>query len=183
LKVVLIRHTPDPERLCAQAALVSKFPKAWSEFIEFWNDETDMVHLTDAIEKGHISVIEHASFTFSLEGISRSCSHQVVRYRIASFTQQSQRYVFFRDPKTFVIPETISKNEKTRVLFNQLTRKCYSIYQKLVECGIPQEDARFVMPNATKTNLVVTMNARELLHLFAQRCCNRAQKQDLLACS
>ncbi len=175
MKVSLVVHTPDPDRLCAQAALVSKWPKGWSEFKDLWNDKTDMRHLTDAIEKGHVSVIEHACFTFSLEGISRSCSHQTVRHRIASHTQQSQRYVHLQDPDAFVIPETIQENEKARKLFQEQLKAQFSTYERLIDLGIPKEDARFVMPNATKTNIMVTMNARELLHFFALRCCERTQ--------
>lgn len=175
MKVSLIAHTPNPDQVCAQAALASKWPKRWSEFKDFWNDKTDLQHLTDAIEKGHVSVVEHACFTFSLEGISRACSHQLVRHRLASYTQQSQRYVQLQDPDTFVIPETIQTNEKAQKLFETQLKAQYKIYQELIELGIPKEDARFILPNATKTNIVVTMNARELLHFFALRCCQRTQ--------
>lgn len=174
MRVLLVAHTPDPDRVCAQAALVSKWPKGWSQFKEAWNDKTDLQHLTDAIEKGHVSVIEHACFTFSLEGISRSCSHQLVRHRIASYTQQSQRYVRIKE-ETFVIPESIQENPQARKLFQETLKAQFSTYQNLLDLGIPREDARFVIPNATKTNIIVTMNARELLHFFALRCCERTQ--------
>lgn len=174
MKVALITYTPDPDRLCAQAALVSKWPLGWTDFKDNWNDKTDLQHLRDAMEKGHVSVIEHASFTFSLEGISRACSHQLVRHRLASYTQQSQRYVeISRD--AFTIPGTIQKNEEASRLYESLLLRCTEAYQDLLEMGIPKEDARFVMPNATKTNIIVTMNARELLHFFSLRCCQRAQ--------
>ena len=175
MKVLLVAHTPDPDRLCAQAALVSKWPKGWSEFKELWNDKTDLQHLIDALEKGHVSVIEHASFTFSLEGISRACSHQLVRHRLASYTQQSQRYVELQDPDTFVIPETIQENPEAQKIFQNLLKAQFETYQKLIVMGIPKEDARFILPNAARTNIMVTMNARELLHFFALRCCERTQ--------
>jgi thymidylate synthase (FAD) len=175
MKVLLVAHTPDPDRLCAQAALVSKWPKGWSEFKDLWNDKTDLQHLTDALEKGHVSVIEHVSFTFSLEGISRACSHQLVRHRLASYTQQSQRYVELQDPDTFVIPETIQENPEAQKIFQNLLKTQFETYQKLIVMGIPKEDARFILPNAAKTNIIVTMNARELLHFFALRCCERTQ--------
>ncbi len=174
MKVFLVAHTPDPDRLCAQAALVSKWPRGWSEFKEFWNDKTDLNHITDALDKGHLSVIEHASFTFSLEGISRSCTHQLVRHRIASFTQQSQRYVQLKDGD-FVVPETIQKNPEIQKLFEEKVKDLFSTYEKLIDLGIPVEDARFILPNAAKTNIMMTMNARELLHFFALRCCERTQ--------
>lgn len=175
MKVLLVAHTPDPDRLCAQAALVSKWPKGWSEFKDVWNDKTDLQHLIDALERGHVSVVEHACFTFSLEGISRSCSHQTIRHRLASYTQQSQRYVPFQDPNTFVTPDTIQENKKAQKLFQEQLKNQFSTYQKLIDLGIPTEDARFIMPNATTTNIMVTMNARELLHFFALRCCERTQ--------
>lgn len=175
MKVLLVAHTPDPDRLCAQAALVSKWPKGWSEFKDVWNDKTDLQHLIDALEKGHVSIIEHACFTFSLEGISRSCSHQLVRHRLASYTQQSQRYVQLQYPDIFVIPESIQKNPEAQTLFKEALRTQFAAYQKLIDLGIPTEDARFIMPNATTTNIIVTMNARELLHFFALRCCERTQ--------
>ncbi len=175
MKVSLVTHTPNPDRLCAQAALVSKWPKGWSQFKDQWNDATDLNHLKDAVEKGHVSVIEHASFTFSLEGISRACSHQLVRHRIASYTQQSQRYVHLEDSKNFVVPESIKKNKKTGPKYKKAIKTQFSLYQDLITQGIPKEDARFVLPNATRTNIIVTMNARELLHFFALRCCERTQ--------
>jgi thymidylate synthase (FAD) len=175
MKVLLITHTPEPDRLCAQAALVSKWPEGWSEFKDRWNDSTDLQHLHDTLEKGHISVIEHATFTFSLEGISRAASHQLVRHRIASYTQQSQRYVPLDDSSPFIIPDTIKKNEKASPLVTTHFTRQFSLYRTLLEMGIPLEDARFILPNATRTNIIMTMNARELLHFFALRCCERTQ--------
>ncbi|MBU7033194.1 MAG: FAD-dependent thymidylate synthase [Theionarchaea archaeon] len=175
MKVLLIAHTPEPDRLCAQAALVSKWPEAWSEFKDRWNDATDLQHLHDALEKGHISVIEHAVFTFSLEGISRAASHQLVRHRIASYTQQSQRYVPLDDSSPFIIPDTVKMNDKASVLVTSNVAQQQALYETLLRMGIPPEDARFILPNATRTNLIMTMNARELLHFFALRCCERTQ--------
>ncbi len=175
MKVLLVAHTPDPDQLCAQAALVSKWPKGYSEFKDLWNDGTDLQHLKDALEKGHVSVTEHACFTFSLEGISRSCSHQLVRHRIASYTQQSQRYVPLEDQDTFVIPESLQKNPEAQKLYKKALKEQFQTYRTLVNLGIPNEDARFILPNATRTNIMVTMNGRELLHFFALRCCERTQ--------
>ncbi|MBU6998286.1 MAG: FAD-dependent thymidylate synthase [Theionarchaea archaeon] len=174
MNVELVAHTPDPDRLCAQAALVSKWPRPWSEFKDLWNDGTDLTHLTDAIEKGHISVIEHASFTFSLEGISRACSHQLVRHRLASYTQQSQRYVTV-ESLSFVTPPNIKENQEAAEKFRQNIHEGFELYQNLLGMKIPEEDARFILPNAAMTNIMVTMNARELLHFFALRCCERTQ--------
>jgi thymidylate synthase (FAD) len=175
MKVLLVSHTPDPDRLCAQAALVSKWPEGWSAFKDRWNDSTDLQHLRDALEKGHVSVIEHAVFTFSIEGISRAASHQLVRHRLASYTQQSQRYVTLHDSNPFIIPHTILKNKKASSLMKSQASDARITYKKLLDMGIPREDARFILPTATRTNIILTMNARELLHFFALRCCQRTQ--------
>ncbi|MBU7014165.1 MAG: FAD-dependent thymidylate synthase [Theionarchaea archaeon] len=174
MNVELVAHTPDPDRLCAQAALISKWPNPWSEFRTFWNDKTDLAHLTDALEKGHVSVIEHASFTFSLEGISRACSHQLVRHRLASYTQQSQRYVTL-ESSSFVAPPSIRAHPDAAERFSTSMHENFRFYRNLLDMGISEEDARFILPNATRTNILVTMNARELLHFFALRCCERTQ--------
>ena len=124
---------------------------------------------------GHTSVIEHASFTFSVEGVSRAMTHQLVRHRIASYTQQSQRYVTYDTLEKYVTPESVSGNADAKKVFDETLKKISETYQKLLELKIPKEDARFILPNAAKTNIIVTMNARELRHFFNLRCCVRAQ--------
>lgn len=128
------------------------------------------------IATGHHSTIEHVSFTFAIEGISRACTHQLVRHRIASYSQQSQRYVKAKDFVSSAIkPKTIANNAEANEKFDALMQKIADCYNELTELGIPAEDARFVLPNAAETKIVVTMNARSLLHFFEERCCNRAQ--------
>lgn len=124
---------------------------------------------------GHMSVIEHASFTFSIEDVSRAMTHQLVRHRIASYTQQSQRYVKYDTLKSYVIPPSINANPEAKKLFDNALEHISETYNKLLEMGISKEDARYILPNAAKTNIVVTMNARELRHFFNLRCCNRSQ--------
>jgi thymidylate synthase (FAD) len=124
---------------------------------------------------GHVSVIEHASFTFSIEGVSRAMTHQLVRHRIASFTQQSQRYVTYDTLEKYVTPQSITENAEAKNIFDETLEKISETYQKLLNLGVPKEDARFILPNAAKTNIIVTMNARELRHFFNLRCCARAQ--------
>jgi thymidylate synthase (FAD) len=174
MKVKLISYTIDPERTCAAGAKTSFTDRPSHEHFETMKKDDIEKTIKMVIGYGHHSVIEHANFTFSIEGISRACSHQLVRHRIASFTQQSQRYVKIKefDP---VVPPTIAKNEKAKKIFNDIMKKMSDAYYKLIELDIPKEDARFVLPNAAKTNITVTMNARELLHVFALRCCYRAQ--------
>jgi thymidylate synthase (FAD) len=124
---------------------------------------------------GHASVIEHASFTFSIEDVSRVMTHQLVRHRIASYTQQSQRYVKYDTLEKYVTPQSIANNIEAKKVFDETLERISETYQKLLYMGISKEDARFILPNAAKTNIIVTMNARELRHFFNLRCCARAQ--------
>jgi thymidylate synthase (FAD) len=119
-------------------------------------------------------VIEHANFSFSVKGISRACSHQLVRHRIASYTQQSQRYVTFKD-LNYVMPPRIAQDAKAKAVFEGAMGNASEAYKKLIDAGIPAEDARYAYPNAATTNIYITMNGRELKHFFRLRCCNRAQ--------
>ena len=102
-------------------------------------------------------------------------THQLVRHRIASYTQQSQRYVTYDTLEKYVTPSSIADNQEAKKIFDDTLEKMSEIYQKLLKMGIPKEDARFILPNAAKTNIIVTMNARELRHFFNLRCCARAQ--------
>jgi thymidylate synthase (FAD) len=125
---------------------------------------------------GHESVIEHASFTFFVEGISRSLTHQLVRHRIASYTQQSMRYVDLTKSKAYFIrPQSVSKHDELVELFDDVMTRCKAAYDTLRKRGVPAEDSRFVLPIATQTKIAFTMNARELTHFFMMRCCLRAQ--------
>lgn len=173
MDVRIISHTPDPDRVCAIAAALTH-SKRKPEEIERLDDETLMSILSRVIDLGHLSVVEHASFTFAISGVSRALTHQLVRHRIASYSQQSQRYVRIEDAR-YVIPPSIEKNEKLRKDFEELMERIWREYNRLLEKGIPEEDARYVLPNAAKTNIIVTMNARSLLNFFELRCCMHAQ--------
>lgn len=126
------------------------------------------------IREGHESLIEHASLTFEISGLSRAASHQLVRHRLASYSQESQRYVSLSDPD-FVVPPSIAGNPAAMQVWDDLTRRMKEAYQDLRALGIKKEDARFLLPNATATRLVVTMNVRELRHFFRVRCDRAAQ--------
>jgi thymidylate synthase (FAD) len=130
--------------------------------------------LSKVVGMGHHSVVEHATFTFSVEGVSRALTHQLVRHRIASFSQQSQRYVSLKDP-SYVRPHTVENNPDASKIFDETMDRIWEAYRALEEMGVPAEDARYLLPNGCTTNIVVTMNARELLHFFSLRCCGRAQ--------
>ncbi|MHB8765956.1 MAG: FAD-dependent thymidylate synthase, partial [Deferrisomatales bacterium] len=126
------------------------------------------------VSMGHLSALEHAQFTFGVEGISRACSHQLVRHRLASYSQQSQRYVRAREVAAVVPPEVAARPEWAG-RFQEKLGELWELYGQLVDAGIPAEDARYLLPNACETKLVVSMNARELRHFFALRLCRRAQ--------
>ena len=174
MRVVLLRHTEDPDRVCAAAAASCYSGDGASDLHEGLSDKRVRRLLEHTVGKGHHSVVEHAVFTFSIEGVSRSLTHQLVRHRIASYSQQSQRYVRF-DEATYVTPPEVERAPELRRRFDATVEDAWEAYRHLVEGGVPEEDARYVLPNAATTNITVTMNARELLHFFRLRCCLRAQ--------
>lgn len=140
---------------------------------ESLSDEKVSGILKKVVGYGHHSVVEHANFTFAIKGISRACSHQLVRHRLASYSQQSQRYVKFEEME-HATPARIKNNETAKNIYDDAMKTVAKAYLELKEL-VPAEDARYVLPNAALTNLMVTMNARELLHFFRLRCCTRAQ--------
>jgi len=183
LKVTLLQHTPTPDRTVAAAGRLCYAPVSAAGLAEEMTaeDVTRMVRIL--VRSGHHSALEHASFTFAVDGISRACSHQLVRHRLASFNQQSQRYVRFGEDDDFIIPPKIAEVPDAREVFLRAMAHAREAYERLVQIGMAQghgketvqEDARFVLPNAAETKIVVTMNARELRHFFRVRCCRRAQ--------
>ena len=175
MKVKLLRYTADPELLCGTAALTSTRTGSPSKIFEKMDPDKAKRIIKRVTGYGHVSVIEHASFTFSIEGVSRAMTHQLVRHRVASYTQQSQRYVTYNTLEKYVTPASISDKVEAKELFEETLERISNTYNKLLKLGIPKEDARFILPNACKTNIIVTMNARELRHFFNLRCCVRAQ--------
>ncbi len=172
MQVELLYHTPDPERAIATAARLCYAPVGASELMETMPPESV---LSTIMGSGHFSTLEHASYTFAVDGVSRALTHQLVRHRIASFNQQSQRYVKFKGEIPVVKPVTVADNAETSALFDEAIECVTRAYRTLVEAGVPAEDARYLLPNAAETKIVITMNVRELLHFFELRCCNRAQ--------
>lgn len=175
MNVVLLNHTPDPERAVATAARLCYAPVGASELMETMTDAEIHRVLRTIMESGHFSTLEHATYTFAIEGVSRTLTHQLVRHRLASFNQQSQRYVTFSESPEFIEPHTVAADAEAEKVFLEAVDHAFDSYHKLVEAGIPAEDARYVLPNACETKITVTMNIRELLHFFTLRCCNRAQ--------
>lgn len=175
MNVTLLQHTPNPEQAVALAARLCYSPISLDALREKLAESDTEAFLNKIMSLGHHSVLEHASFTFGIEGISRVTTHQLVRHRIASFSQQSQRYVSHKDHFTSIMPDTIAENEEARQIFAFMSETVHKAYSQLVELGIPPEDARYILPNAAETKIIMTMNARELRHFFALRCCQRAQ--------
>ena len=175
MHVELLYHTPDPERAIATAARLCYAPVGAAELMETMPEERMRSVLATIMESGHFSTLEHASYTFAIDGVSRALTHQLVRHRIASFNQQSQRYVKFKDGVDVVTPDTIASDPEKKAIFDEAIAACVGAYEKLLDAGVPAEDARYLLPNAAESKIVVTMNIRELLHFFSLRCCNRAQ--------
>jgi thymidylate synthase (FAD) len=171
VNVILLQCTPEPERLVALAARLCYSPAALSDLKEDVSRKDVRKLVRRVLSMGHASVLEHVVFTYGVEGISRATSHQLVRHRIASYSQQSQRYVSARFG--YVTPKTIRKGLEGK--FDRHMKNAAGLYEEMVKSGIPAEDARFVLPNATETKILITMNARELHHFFALRLCRRAQ--------
>ncbi|HNW93545.1 MAG TPA: FAD-dependent thymidylate synthase [bacterium] len=178
MKVTLLQHTPNPDETVALAARICYAPGDIAELTQsVMSPARRREFLNMLIKRGHHTPLEHITFTFGVEGVSRACSHQLVRHRIASFCQQSQRYVEMHDAAhdTFVVPPGIAADPEAEKLYRELMRSARETYAALRARGVAREDARYVLPSATETALVVTMNARSLLNLFALRLCRRAQ--------
>lgn len=197
-KVELIRYTPDGEKLVAAAARLCYSPVGISEIEDSLDESKIESFLSLLLDLNHESPIEHVTFTFGVEGVSRTLTHQLVRHRIASYSQQSQRYVKL-DQFQYIIPPAIEKNEKAKALFIQSMEESQRTYNEIadllfedyfkryMEEGFSEkeakqkaekesiEDARYVFPNACETKIVFTMNARALNNFFRLRTCNRAQ--------
>ena len=198
MKVELLTYTPEPEKYIAAAAKLCYASADVDTLLEGLDEEKTVAFLDMLTSIGHESPVEHVSFTFAIEGISRACSHQLVRHRIASYSQQSQRYVGM-EGFSYVTPPEIADLPEARELFEEEMKRDAEVYGRLADMltekhfktflaeGLDEktarqrarkkanEDARFVLPNACETKIVVTMNARTLMHFFRLRCCSRAQ--------
>lgn len=191
MKVILLEHTPNPEQIIAMAAKLCYSKVGVEELKDTLDEKSVQSFLQRLVDLGHESPLEHIGFTFGIEGISRSCSQQLVRHRMASFSQQSQRYVNLDKTFDYITPDCIK--DYCEKYYDDLMAKIYDSYvamssflkDKFIENGIDEksaekkaiENARYILPNACETKLVVTMNARSLLNFFKLRCCNRAQDE------
>lgn len=175
MDVRLLNHTSDPERAIAVAARLCYAPVGAAELMQEMSDSAVRKVLTTIMASGHYSTLEHAAYTFAIDGVSRAMTHQLVRHRMASYNQQSQRYVSFAEEPEFVVPPNVAEDAQARERFDAATRSAFDAYRALIDLGVAAEDARYLLPNAVETKIVVTMNVRELLHFFELRCCRRAQ--------
>lgn len=198
MKVTLIAHTPEPEKVVAAAAKLCYSDAHIGDLLDGLTEEKTTKFLNMLTDLGHASPVEHASFTFGIEGVSRTLLAQITRHRIASYSVQSQRYVRLDDFR-YVVPPEIEAIPEAKQAFldtmNEDARRYLDLVKKLEQAHtaeymaqgmeekaarakaskLANEDARFVLPNACETKMVVTMNARSLNNFFSLRCCNRAQ--------
>ena len=185
MNVSLGNSTPNPieeiykaYRLCyssgAQEDII--IPKIETKIGNVPDLEKMINFIKPIMAEGHVSPLEHVSFTFYIEGISRACSHQLVRHRTGKYSQQSQRYVNANNFE-FVTPITIQENQQALDVYRRVLNTCQIGYNKLIELGIPKEDARFLLPNATTTNVTFTIDLHNFRHFLALRTCVRAQAE------
>ena len=174
MKITLINYSKKPERIVAEAARLCYSNESIDKISQMSDEKIENL-IKKIIRLGHESVLEHISFTFGIENISRITSHQLVRHRIASFSQKSQRYVKLNKTDQCIIPETITKNNSLKEKYKKVITINQQLYQELINKNIPAEDARYILPQSVSTSIIFTANARELRHFFRLRCCNRAQ--------
>ncbi|MBR4950071.1 MAG: FAD-dependent thymidylate synthase [Clostridia bacterium] len=198
MKVRLIAHTPNPEKTVAAAAKLCYAKTDVDGIFENLTEEKTASFVEMLSEIGHESPIEHASFTFAIEGVSRALLAQITRHRIASYSVQSQRYVN-KENFEYILPPEIEKDEEAKEEYIKAMDNARDSYIRLSKIlkenhkkalmaegedeksaerkaeKLAIEDARFVLPNSCDTKMIVTMNARSLMNFFAHRCCNRAQ--------
>ena len=174
MQVKLVRYTPEPERTVAMSARLCYSPIGAAQLEERISDEQAAKLVRKLVSMGHFSTLEHVTFTFAIEGVSRVLTHQLVRHRIASYSQQSQRYVKEHDFET-IVPPSIAKNPEAKAKFDALMTQIQDLYNEFTAAGVLAEDARYILPNAAETKIVCTFNARSLLNFLTLRCCTRTQ--------
>jgi len=195
-KVVLLAHTCDIvnnniQDIVAYAAKLCYSKSEIGDLIEKQTDESIEKFINHLLNIGHESPLEHVTFTFGIEGISRSCSHQLVRHRTGSYSQQSQRYVNLDETYNYITPPAIEDDDEINKIYQETNDMIFEKYkeisnmltEKYIKEGMAAkkaskkaiEDARFILPNACETKIIFTIDVRNLLHFFQERCCNRAQ--------
>lgn len=175
MKVKLLAYTKNPEQIVAAAIRQCYAAIGPGELKRKIDKETRERLIKQVLISGHTSTLEHASFTFGIEGISRVSEIQLVRHRVGcSYSIQSGRYVKRGEAK-FVIPESVKNDKEIYPKYRKILKEIQELYRQMIEKGIKAEDARYLQSQSLQTKIVVTMNARALLHFFELRCCKRAQ--------
>ncbi|MBV8073782.1 MAG: FAD-dependent thymidylate synthase [Candidatus Eremiobacteraeota bacterium] len=175
MKVVLLSQSPQPERAVATAARNCYSPRDIEAIDENWTPEEIKKMVARVRDAGHLSTFEHTMFTFGVSGVSRSLTHQLVRHRHMSFEQKSQRYIKIKGQFEYITPPSIVARPEVKAKYDALMSRISEFYQEALAAGTPPEDARFALPNAAETQIVITANARALLDFFTLRTCNNAQ--------
>ncbi|MEM0021851.1 MAG: FAD-dependent thymidylate synthase [Fervidicoccaceae archaeon] len=177
MKVSIISYTDECELIVASAGKATISGKSAEEIIGSMSSEAVERWIREIITRDHGSVLEHCVYTFSVEGISRVASHQLVRHRIASYSQLSQRYRKIEEEIfDVVVPPSVRKmGKQAESFFREYADEAFKRYRDLISHGIPPEDARYILPQAVTTKLIITMNAREIMHFLSLRLCSRAQ--------
>lgn len=191
MKVSILAHTPNIENVIASSGRLCYSKVGVNELLQKHSKEDNERFIKMLADMGHHSPLEHVSFTFAVEGVSRALTHQLVRHRIASYSQQSQRYVNLDKTFEYITPSEILNDDELNYGFSHIMSVLHDAYilisgnlkVKYLEKGMTEkeatkkaiEDARYVLPNACETKIVFTMNVRTLLHFFEKRCCSRAQ--------
>lgn len=173
ISVKIINYTKDGDKIIAAASKRTLSFKDFSIISTSISEDEISTWIRETFKRGHFSPWEHSTYTFEVI-CSRVCSHQLVRHRIASYSQLSQRFKVLKELK-IIIPPSISKFEKAKKLFDEIVKKAFDTYINLINLGIPVEDARYVLPQGILTKILVTMNAREILHFLSLRMCKKAQ--------
>lgn len=176
MKVTLITHTPEPEKVIASAAKLCYSPSDIESLMNGLTTEKIEEFIKKLADLGHQSPLEHCSFTFGIEGVSRALLAQLTRHRIASYSVKSQRYVK-ETQFEYVTPKSIENDDMLFLEYIRLMNDIQNFYNSAIKRNIPAEDARYALPNACTTQLIMTMNIRSLLNFFELRCCNRAQEE------
>ncbi|MEW6080832.1 MAG: FAD-dependent thymidylate synthase [Bacillota bacterium] len=174
MKVTILRHTPDPEGAVALAARLCYAEELPEDLAERLTPEATARLIERLRALGHESPFEHATFSFSISRVSRALTHQLVRHRLASYSQRSQRYVS-EEAFEYVTPPKVERSPEAARIYHEAVEASRRAYASLIRVGVTREDARYLLPNACHSAIIVTMNARSLINFFRLRCCGRAQ--------
>ena len=180
-EIELLAYTPDIDRVCAAAARSTQKKISSAEIYDKDNSNKVDKTLEYTIKMGHHSITEHGALTYSIKNVSRSMTHQLVRHRIASYSQQSQRHVKYDEPE-FLLPKSIANNPEAKRIYDKFMQEVANTYSELINF-VNKEDARYVLPNATATTITTTFNPRSLLNFFRLRADKKHAQSEICSCA